>query len=246
MHRRRISAIPTVAALYAVALAGAALLAACGGGSSNGNGTTTAPTSRTMASPGSGGVATQTAAAGTAATAAAGSAAGKLVPALLQSADVPSSIILRPEKTQVLQPGDVIGLTTAGSGVQQLGVSQDQKNFLTMIIVVPDSGGPQSMLAAFTLDQYVPSLTGKAADAAGADVAVPGSPAGTRAFTYSGTATSPAGVAMPLHGETLAFIQGNRFVVLNYGTYVVGAPVIDLGTIAGTVARRLAALPGAG
>jgi hypothetical protein len=244
-RRRLIARVARFAALSVAGFATLALLGACGGGSSTPHAPTTKPASSPTTAAASGSAATQTAAAQSAATAAAGSPAAKFVPALLQTADVPSDIVLRPEKTQVLKPNDVIGLPTTGSGVQQLGVSQDQRNFLTLIVVVPDSGGPQPMLDAFTQQQYLPALTGNATDAKASDLGVPGAPAGARAFSYSGTATSPGGVAMPLHGETLAFIQGNVFVVINYGTYVADASLVDLGPMSATVAHRLAALPGA-
>lgn len=221
---------PSGVTLAMIGLALAAFFAACGSTSQS-----TSPTSTEIAgssSPGATSAPDQNALA----TQAAGSPAATLAPLISVSGDLPADMHLIPIQTNILQPLDMPGLAATGSGVSITSASSDQTEFVTEVAIVPDKGGVQPLLDAFTLANYLKGFTGGATDAAGAPLALAAAPSGSKAWSYSGTL--PPG--RRVNGQAVAFTQGNAFVVITHGTYAPSTRVIDLGALAALIDRRLA------
>ena len=156
-----------------------------------------------------------------------------------QVADLPADLALQPPQVQLVHPGELPGLQSTASGETKTAASADNNEFVTVIGVLPDDGNAQSMLDAFTLDNYLPNVTGDAEDAQGSPLTVPGAPDGAKAFSYSG---SPSGTNAPQHvdGEVVAFVQSGAFVVVNHGRFAPSTRTVDIGQLASKIAQRLA------
>ena len=219
--------------VLSVLIAGACVVGACSSKSSQDQKTST-PAAAT---------ATPVANTDDAATRAAGSAAAKLASVLLVDGDVPADIIVRQKQPKILHAQDTPGLETGGSGEFITLVTDDKNEFVTEIGVIPDSGGAEPLLEAFTPANYLSGLTFGAVDAASTDFNAAGAPPGARAFAYSGTVVSTTGQSQKVEGQVVAFVQGAVFVLINHGTYAPSTRTIDVGALATRISQRLAATP---
>jgi hypothetical protein len=215
------------------------LLAACGGSTGK---TNTAIATGTLTPP----VATPTEDAALA-TRVAGSPAAKLGPTLLSPADFPPDLIVQGQQAQIVAAGYVPGLASEASAFFATVATDSGDEFVNLIAIAVDSNaGASAALDAFTSDNYLPGLTGGAADAATGLLDVSSAPPGSKGFGFSGTlpASVPGGTGQGIMGQALGFVRGSTFVLLVHGLFVPSARGIDVSTIAAAIDARLAAVTG--
>lgn len=217
----------------ALALAATAVLAACGSSK------TSSPSATTAASP----VASPSPDATELANRAAGSPAAKLATAVLDPADYPAGFTILRRQPKLVAASDVPGLPAAASAFFAISATPDGNEFVNLIAVAAASeADAAASLASFLPDVYLSGLTGGAANAESGEASTAGAPAGTRAFSYSGTVTANEGGNLTQHevsGVALGFVHGRTFVVVVGGAYGATARTADLVKIASAIDARL-------
>lgn len=170
------------------------------------------------------------------------SVATRILPALLQLADVPPDFRQAQNSVRVLAATDAPGLSVPGTGIFVTLVSPDGEEFVNQLIVVPADGDAGALLEAFTPEAYLPGLTAGDIAATAEEVKPRGAPADAKALSYRGTDNT--GVEpKPVEGTVIAFVRGDTFAAIVHGRFAPSTRTIDIGALASTLASRLEALP---
>ncbi len=220
---------------FAGSIAATIVLTGCGGSQAA---RTAAPAAHATPTPVA---AVPTEDAGALATRAAESPAAKLGAALLDAADYPPDLGVKQQHTKIVAARDVPGLTSEASSFFATVATSSGDEFVNLIAIATDSEqGASGMFDAFTPGTYLPGLTNGARDAVATPQAVSGAPAGSEAFSYSGTVLGSV-QGRRIEGQALGFVHGRAVVLLIHGLYTPSARGIDVTKIAAAMDARLAA-----
>jgi hypothetical protein len=210
------------------------VVAACGGSSGSKTTTPTAAATSTVAAP--------TEDAGALATRGANSPAAKLGPTVLNAADFPPDMSVLQQRAQILQAGDVPGLTSEASGFSATIATASGDEFVKLIaIVLSDDAAASGALDAITPENFLPLLAAGAPDLTTSPLDVANAPPGSRGFSYSGTGAKSASgqTGGSLAGQALGFVRGSTYVLVTHGTLAPLTRGIEVATIANAINARL-------